>query len=65
MSAGPGPRRGAGAAADENEFVMPSIRGEAGAHSSADRMVGEVKDYAAENPEQIAELIHGWVTETE
>ncbi len=62
----PGGRRGApGAAAAQDEVPMPSIRADGAGHSSSDRMISEVKDYASENPEQIAELIHSWVTENE
>jgi flagellar biosynthesis/type III secretory pathway M-ring protein FliF/YscJ len=44
---------------------MPSIRSGAGQHNSADRMIDEVKEYASEKPEEIAELIQTWVTENE
>ena len=63
------PRRGgavrAGAPAEVAETQMPSIRSGAGQHNSADRMIDEVKEYASEKPEEIAELIQTWVTENE
>ncbi len=41
---------------------MPSIRDGASPDNSA-RMITEVKDYATENPDAMAELIHTWVTD--
>jgi flagellar M-ring protein FliF len=65
MSSEPSRRRAAAAAGGgAADIPMPSIRGEGG-DASSERMISEVKDYASENPEQIAELIHSWVTEPE
>jgi len=55
----------AAAPAEAPEAQMPSIRSAAGQHNSADRMIDEVKEYASEKPEEIAELIQTWVTENE
>ncbi len=66
---GGAPRRaavaGAGAgAAGAAGGPLPSIR-DAGAPDSAERMISEVKDYAAENPEAMAELVQAWMSERE
>lgn len=53
---------GGGGAAGDVDPLMPSIRDGSSPDNSA-RMITEVKDYAAENPDAMAELIHTWVTD--
>jgi flagellar biosynthesis/type III secretory pathway M-ring protein FliF/YscJ len=53
---------GGGGAAGGVDPLMPSIRDGSSPDNSA-RMITEVKDYAAENPDAMAELIHTWVTD--
>lgn len=63
---GPAPRQAvaAGAPGGAAGGPLPSIR-DAGAPDTAERMISEVKDYATENPEAMAELVQAWMNERE
>ncbi len=67
LGEGPARRRGAAMAeaAEAEEIPMPSIRSAGGRHGSAEKMVDEVKEYAADKPEEMAELIQAWVSESQ
>jgi flagellar M-ring protein FliF len=61
----PGRRSAVAAAVEAEEQPMPSIKTAGGTHGSSEKMVTEVKEYANDNPEQMAELIHAWITESD
>jgi hypothetical protein len=54
------PTTGRGAAAGGQEGIHLGAPG-----AGVDRMAEDVKDYAAENPEKVAEVIQSWITESE
>ena len=44
---------------------MPSIRERASGHVSTERMVEEVKGFANDNPNEVADLVSAWIKDEE
>jgi len=64
LSSGGGRERRRAARRTDTEPEMPSILDADDARSTA-RMLDEIKDFAGDNPDEVADLVHAWIEETE
>lgn len=66
LAAGGGaPRRRAARSAAQEPEGLPSIHEETSEQLGTSRMLDEIKEFAGENPDEVADLVHAWIQESE